>query len=85
MIIGDYGQLVRGNIISAPYNEISKVPSSHIGLLSQMLVREDDSFAIRNAKAPIHSGRFFEITRICPGAALTRIDWLVIAIVRRSG
>ena len=85
VIIHYDGELVRGNIISAPNNEISEVPAGHIDLLSEMLVVECNLFRIRHSKPPIHTGRFVEIVCICSLAARTWIERLIVCVIRRTG
>lgn len=54
-IIDYYRQLIRRNIIFSPDDEIAEIYTGHHSLWAQMQIGETDSFAIRDAKTPIHS------------------------------
>ena|SRR5438477_5305482 len=79
-IIEDHRELVAGNAIVPPDDEIAKVASRDETLLAERAVPKRDYFAIRNAKAPIRIRR--RVTRaVLPAGA--RIQRFFVALMRR--
>ena len=56
-IVNYYRQLVRGNIIFSPDDEIAEIFAGHHSLRTQMQIGKRNFFAIGDAKTPIHSCR----------------------------
>jgi hypothetical protein len=56
-IVDDDRQLVSGNIVAPPNDEVAKIASGRNPLGAEMQVVEQDFLAIRNPKAPIKPGR----------------------------
>jgi hypothetical protein len=84
VIISDDSELVRGNIVPSPNDEIAKVPPSGETLRPKVQVFERDLLSIWNAKTPVHSRRSFKTPRIGSAAAFPRINRFVIQIIRSA-
>src|SRR5579864_59541 len=64
MVVSNYRELISGNVISSPDDEVSEIAAGNVTLRSKMLVGKRDRLAIGNAKAPIHAFWFLESPRI---------------------
>ena len=84
-IVDDHCELIGGNIVAPPHDEITELCSGNEALASKMRVIEGDCFTVRHAKAPIHTRGRLISRPIGTGAAGARIKRLVIRIVVRSG
>jgi hypothetical protein len=61
-VIDNYGELVRGNVVATPDEEVAEIAASDKILRSEMLIVEVDGFAVRHAESPVDtSGRSGEI------------------------
>jgi hypothetical protein len=78
-------ELVRGHVIAAPDDEVSKIPAGREALLAKMRVGEAHFLTAGHTETPVHSRWFTELLSIGAGTASARIDGLVIAIVRSGG
>src|SRR4051812_8616365 len=54
-VIDDHGELVGGNIVSSPDEEVAEIASGDETLRTEVLVVEAYYFAIRHAESPVHS------------------------------
>ena len=52
-IIRDYGELIGGNIIVTPDDEVAEILSGRELLRAEVAIVEADDFAVRNLEAPI--------------------------------
>ena|SRR6266542_1284643 len=51
-IVHDNRQLIRGNVVVPPNDEIAEISSSHEALLAQVTIHEVNNFAVRDAETP---------------------------------
>jgi len=84
MVVGHHRKLVGGNIIPAPDDKISEIPSGNVPLWPKMQIRKRNLLAIGDAKAPVYAGRLLKAARISSAAALPRIHRLIIYIIGRA-
>jgi hypothetical protein len=82
-IVHHYRKLICRNVVPPPHREISKIPSRHETLPSQVAVHKLDHLSIRHPESPIRSRRKLRIQ--LPLSARPRIDRLIIHIVRSPG
>jgi hypothetical protein len=84
-IVNDYRQMIRRYVITTPNDEVSQIPSGDKSLKSPVDVVEGNCFSIGNSKSPIHAD--WKIKLLCIGsrAAATRIDRLIIEVMRSRG
>ncbi len=83
VVIDDAGELVAGQAVAPPDDEVAEVNAAGEGLRAEVLVVEGDDFAVRNAEAPVEvvgvavgDGR-----QRTGGAADAGIDGLVVGVV----
>ena len=55
-IIDYYGQLIGGDIIFSPDDEVAEIFAGHQLLRTQVQINERNFFSIGDAKTPVHSG-----------------------------
>ena len=95
-IVDDRGELIGGDVVPAPHNEIAEVAPGYRALGTEMQVGKRDLFAIGYAKSPVRAGRqiLCRGRRIRPhcegkpsvvrGPARPRIHRLIVALIRRA-
>jgi hypothetical protein len=95
MVVDDNGELVRGEIIVTPDNEIPEIAAGHERLFAFVAIDERNGFAIGHAKTPVDRRRTLGAThdrrtprlsvRFCVGRRPTgaRVDRFVVTFMRR--
>src|SRR6185437_5671302 len=83
LVIDDHGQLVSGNVIAAPDQEITKIHTGCELLLTLAAVKERDELLVRNPETPAYARRCFPIFGLTHLAAtFSRITDFIIFFVR---
>jgi hypothetical protein len=83
VVVGDNRKLVSRNVVSAPDNEISEVAADET-LWPHMPIHKRDSLSVGHPKAPVHAGGMLKTSGVGSRTTLSRVDGLVVRIVRRS-
>ena len=84
-VIHNDGELIGGDVIVTPDDEIAEMFAGDKLLRAELGVGEGDGFAIGNAEAPVEGGIWNAECRISRGAAGAGVDEFVISFVRRGG
>ncbi len=62
-VVDYYSELIGGNVVTAPDEEVAEVVAGHIGLLAEMEIGEGDALTIWDAKTPVHASRSLVLLR----------------------
>ena len=54
-VVGNAGELIAGDAISPPDDEIAEVAAGNKALDAQIVILEPDFFAVRNAEPPVYA------------------------------
>jgi hypothetical protein len=83
-VVDDAGQLVAGDIVATPDEEVAEVFASGEGLRTEVEVGEDDGFAFGDAEAVVAGLLVGERRRWVRGAAMAVVDGLVVLFFVRG-
>jgi hypothetical protein len=75
-IVHHHGELVRGKIVPAPYQEVAKILPGHGALAAELQILEFDGLTVGNAKTPASAGFVFSVG--AGGTARSGIDSFVV-------
>ena len=82
VVVSHNRKLVRGNVVSAPDDEVSEIAAGDMALRPKMLVVEPNLLAVGDSKPPVHSRGSCKAQGIPAAAAFPRINRLVIRTIR---
>ncbi len=82
IVVGDDGELIGGNVITPPDDEVAEIIARCEVLLAEMQIAEGDGAALRHAEAPVVAAR---IVGGGSDATIAASAWIVRFVIGGSG